>query len=54
MVVVGAGVIGIEYPPCSPRWAPRSRWSRSGSNMLEFCDPEIIEALKFPPARASR
>ena len=32
---------------CSPRWAPRSPSSRSATRMLEFCDPEIVEALRF-------
>ena len=32
---------------CSPRWAPRSPSSRSAPTMLDFCDPEIVEALRF-------
>ena len=34
-------------PRCSPRSAARSRWSSARPRMLEFCDVEIVEALKY-------
>ncbi|MGH3832252.1 MAG: Si-specific NAD(P)(+) transhydrogenase [Pseudonocardiaceae bacterium] len=40
MVVVGAGVIGIEYASMFAALGTRPR-------MLEFCDPEVVESLKF-------
>src|SRR3954452_9248041 len=47
MVVVGAGVIGIEYASMFAALATKVTVVEKRDNMLEFCDPEIIEALKF-------
>ncbi|MGD9620371.1 MAG: Si-specific NAD(P)(+) transhydrogenase [Mycolicibacterium sp.] len=47
MVVVGAGVIGIEYASMFAALGTKVTVVEKRSNMLEFCDPEIIEALKF-------
>ena len=45
MVVVGAGVIGIEYASMFAALGTKVTVVEKRSNMLEFCDPEIIEAL---------
>ncbi|GJF09798.1 NAD(P)(+) transhydrogenase [Mycolicibacterium cyprinidarum] len=47
MVVVGAGVIGIEYASMFAALGTKVTVVEKRANMLEFCDPEIIEALKF-------
>lgn len=47
MVVVGAGVIGIEYASMFAALGTKVTVVEKRSNMLEFCDPEIVEALKF-------
>jgi NAD(P) transhydrogenase len=47
MVVVGAGVIGIEYASMFAALGTKVTVVEKRDNMLEFCDPEIIEALKF-------
>ena len=47
MVVVGAGVIGIEYASMFAALSTKVTVVEKRPNMLEFCDPEIIEALKF-------
>lgn len=47
MVVVGAGVIGIEYASMFAALGTKVTVVEKRGNMLEFCDPEIIEALKF-------
>lgn len=47
MVVVGAGVIGIEYASMFAALGTKVTVVEKRSNMLEFCDPEIIESLKF-------
>ncbi len=47
MVVVGAGVIGIEYASMFAALGTKVTVVEKRVNMLEFCDPEIIEALKF-------
>jgi NAD(P) transhydrogenase len=47
MVVVGAGVIGIEYASMFAALGTKVTVVEKRPNMLEFCDPEIIEALKF-------
>lgn len=47
MVVVGAGVIGIEYASMFAALGTKVTVVEKRSNMLEFCDAEIIEALKF-------
>ncbi|MDO3402172.1 Si-specific NAD(P)(+) transhydrogenase [Mycolicibacterium neoaurum] len=47
MVVVGAGVIGIEYASMFAALGTKVTVVEKRSNMLDFCDPEIIESLKF-------
>jgi NAD(P) transhydrogenase len=47
MVVVGAGVIGIEYASMFAALGTKVTVVEKRSRMLEFCDLEIIEALKY-------
>ena len=47
MVVVGAGVIGIEYASMFAALGTKVTVVEKRQDMLDFCDPEIIEALKF-------
>src|SRR6202007_2941744 len=47
MVVVGAGVIGIEYASMFAALGTKVTVVEKRDEMLEFCDPEVIEALKF-------
>jgi NAD(P) transhydrogenase len=47
MVVVGAGVIGIEYASMFAALGTRVTVVEKRDRMLEFCDQEIIESLKF-------
>ncbi len=47
MVVVGAGVIGIEYASMFAALGTRVTVVEKRPSMLEFCDPEIVESLKF-------
>jgi NAD(P) transhydrogenase len=47
MVVVGAGVIGIEYASMFAALGTKVTVVEKRSSMLEFCDPEIIESLRF-------
>jgi NAD(P) transhydrogenase len=47
MVVVGAGVIGIEYASMFAALGTKVTVVEKRDSMLEFCDPEIIESLKF-------
>ena len=47
MVVVGAGVIGIEYASMFAALGTRVTVVEQRDAMLDFCDPEIVEALKF-------
>ncbi|MCH9641037.1 MAG: Si-specific NAD(P)(+) transhydrogenase [Actinomycetia bacterium] len=47
MVVVGAGVIGIEYASMFAALGTKVTVVEKRDRMLEFCDPEVIEALKF-------
>jgi len=47
MVVVGAGVIGIEYASMFAALGTRVTVVEKRDRMLEFCDAEIIESLKF-------
>ncbi len=51
MVVVGAGVIGIEYASMFAALGTKVTVVEKRDNMLDFCDPEIVEALQVPPAR---
>lgn len=47
MVVVGAGVIGIEYASMFAALGSRVTVVEKRESMLEFCDPEVVEALRF-------
>ena len=47
MVVVGAGVIGIEYASMFAALGTKVTVVEKRDAMLEFCDPEIVEALRF-------
>ena len=47
MVVVGAGVIGVEYASIFAALGTRVTLVEKREQMLDFCDPEIIESLKF-------
>jgi NAD(P) transhydrogenase len=47
MVVVGAGVIGIEYASMFAALGTKVTVVEKRNAMLEFCDPEIVEALRF-------
>lgn len=47
MVVVGAGVIGMEYASMFAALGTKVTVVEKRSDMLDFCDPEVVEALKF-------
>lgn len=47
MVIVGAGVIGIEYASMFAALGTKVTVVERRERMLEFCDLEIIEALKY-------
>jgi NAD(P) transhydrogenase len=47
LVVVGAGVIGVEYASIFAALGTRVTLVEKRDNMLDFCDPEIVESLKF-------
>ncbi|HEX8487340.1 MAG TPA: Si-specific NAD(P)(+) transhydrogenase [Propionibacteriaceae bacterium] len=47
MVVVGAGVIGVEYASMFAALGTRVTLVEKRQQMLDFCDPEIVESLKF-------
>ncbi len=47
MVVVGAGVIGVEYASMFAALGTRVTLVEKREQMLDFCDPEIVESLKF-------
>ena len=47
MVVVGAGVIGIEYASMFAALGTRVTVVDQRPMMLEFCDNEIVESLRF-------
>ncbi|OLT21127.1 NAD(P)(+) transhydrogenase [Pseudonocardia sp. CNS-139] len=47
MVVVGAGVIGIEYASMFAALGTRVTVVEKRPAMLDFCDPEVVESLKF-------
>ena len=47
MVVVGAGVIGIEYASMFAALGTRITVLDQRPSMLEFCDEEIVESLRF-------
>ncbi|GAA3102135.1 MULTISPECIES: Si-specific NAD(P)(+) transhydrogenase [Nonomuraea] len=47
LVVVGAGVIGIEYASMFAALGTKVTVIERRERMLEFCDLEIVEALKY-------
>jgi NAD(P) transhydrogenase len=47
MVVAGAGVIGIEYASMFAALGTRVTVVEQRDRMLEFCDLEVVEALKY-------
>ncbi|HYH31513.1 MAG TPA: Si-specific NAD(P)(+) transhydrogenase [Pseudonocardia sp.] len=47
LVVVGAGVIGIEYASMFAALGTRVTVVEKRPQMLGFCDPEVVESLKF-------
>ena len=47
MVVVGAGVIGIEYASMFAALGTRVTVVDARPSMLDFCDAEIVESLRF-------
>ena len=47
MVVAGAGVIGIEYASMFAALGTRVTVVDKRPTLLEFCDPEVVESLKF-------
>jgi NAD(P) transhydrogenase len=47
MLVVGAGVIGIEYASMFAALGTRVTVVDQRPSMLEFCDGEIVESLRF-------
>ena len=47
LVVVGAGVIGIEYASMFAALGTRVTVVEQRERMLDFSDPEIVESLKF-------
>ncbi len=47
MVVAGAGVIGIEYASMFAALGTKVTVVERRARMLEFCDDEVVEALKY-------
>jgi NAD(P) transhydrogenase len=47
LVVVGAGVIGIEYASMFAALGSKVTVVESRERMLDFCDLEVVEALKY-------
>jgi len=47
MVVVGAGVIGMEYASMFAALGSKVTVVEQRMRMLEFCDEEVVEALKY-------
>jgi NAD(P) transhydrogenase len=47
MIVVGAGVIGIEYASIFAALGTKVTVVEKRDSMLDFCDPEVVEALRF-------
>lgn len=47
MLIVGAGVIGIEYASMFAALGSRVTVVDQRPSMLEFCDDEIVESLRF-------
>jgi NAD(P) transhydrogenase len=47
MIVAGAGVIGIEYASMFAALGTKVTVVEQRERMLEFCDVEVVEALKY-------
>ena len=47
LVVVGAGVIGIEYASIFAALGTKVTVIEQRDRMLDFCDEEVVEALQF-------
>lgn len=47
MVIVGAGVIGIEYASMFAALGTKVTVVEQRDGMLDFCDVEVVEALKY-------
>lgn len=47
IVVVGAGVIGVEFGSMFAALGSRVTIVDARDTMLDFCDPEIVEALRY-------
>ncbi len=47
IVIVGAGVIGIEFASMFAALGSRVTVVDARDTMLDFCDPEIVEALRY-------
>ncbi len=47
LVIVGAGVIGIEYASVFAALGAKVTVIEQRDRMLEFCDEEVVEALQF-------
>jgi len=47
IVVVGAGVIGLEYASMFAALGSRVTVVDARTTVLDFCDPEIVEALRY-------
>jgi len=47
MVVVGAGVIGMEYASMFAALGTKVTVVETRDRMLDFCDEEVVEALKY-------
>jgi NAD(P) transhydrogenase len=47
LVIVGAGVIGIEYASLFAALGTKVTVIEQRDHMLEFCDEEVVEALQF-------
>src|SRR6202008_821878 len=48
LVVVGAGVIGIEYASMFAALRTRVTVIERRERLLEFCDAEVVEARPYP------
>jgi NAD(P) transhydrogenase len=47
VVVVGAGVVGVEYASVFAALGTKVTVVESRANMLDFCDEQVVEALRY-------
>ena len=47
LVVVGAGVVGVEYASVFAALGTKVTVVESRANMLDFCDEQVVEALRY-------